>query len=125
MKTYWTGDYKKSCFNCIHSEKDAGSAEGMYEPPEPATAICTKEYDIDEFDNSISDAAQPEDELPELCGHYEPVLVDEICVCGKELKGIEREWPHWWSTYSLIPMCSEQCVKDMEKKTCEQLGISY
>ncbi len=113
--TYWTGNGDKNCFNCINSVKFKGSPASYYYPGDPDEAECNcTEVTEEILENNDYDT------LPDKCGHYSPVIVNEICLCGKEIHSTEIEHKHWFTWYYMQACCSDECVKECEKKAQEQ-----
>jgi len=114
-KIYWTGQSNKSCFNCINSAKFKGFPDTRLDPGEPNSTECgCPDVGEDLLDNN------DEEILPEKCGHYNPVMVDEKCYCGKEINRPEFEHEYWFNWFDNKPCCSDKCVKLLKKKYKEE-----
>jgi hypothetical protein len=105
---------KPTCFDCITTKIYRGTAGDYYSPPEPDEAECLNE-DVD--DKLFEENDYNEDDLPELCGQFQPKMIKKCGNkdCNKEMNVPEWSWKLWAATmWNNIPVCSKQCKQKVE-----------
>lgn len=112
-------EYKPTCFDCITTKIYRGSAGSYYSPPEPDEAECLNE----DVDNKLFEENDyNEDDLPELCGHFNPRMIEKCYCCSKEMNVPEWSWKIWAGTlYDCVPVCSEECKHNVEGEMQKEL----
>lgn len=111
---------KPSCFNCIHADIDPGHPGSYWDPPEPAQAYCGHQNVSEDLINNHS-----EDELPEKCGNFQPIMIEKCLLCDKPMNVPEYQWNIYAScpnSGESIPSCSEECKNayDVMNKLSEE-----
>ena len=61
-------------------------------------------------------------ELAKKCKHFNSVKLKQRCmVCDTEFEGKKSEWEHWAiGPLEDIPLCSEECVEELQPKLDKQ-----
>lgn len=125
---------KKSCWNCVHSERDPDYEDTPTQPGEPAAAICAFPFpnwfnyypEVDKaWDKIICQMEGGEfEEDATGCGFYEPlrVLFCDNCgePCGTPL--IEAPTSTLWEQSFF---CSEECKVISDEKTKEMIKEDF
>lgn len=106
-------DRKPTCWDCKLSFKDYGYTGDYNTPPEPATVECyCPDVDIDLLEGNDWN----EDAMPGICGHFEPLMINECRECKKELNIPEWSWKLWVHEWIDFAVCSEECQKKLQNK---------
>jgi len=116
---------KPTCFDCklaiiTRGYPDTRLDPGMPDMVEECNAI-DENGKLEEIKESVE---YNEDKLPELCGQFQPKMIEKCCNnnCSKEINAPEWSWKLWAHTlYDSIIVCSEECKKNVEDKTEKEM----
>ena len=119
-----------TCFECLNAKIYPGCHATLYEPSEPAEAECRLIFPLWWMQTYAEELTEPEEaealrrlieledklwmyhdfELPEHCGRFDPVLVENCAECGQQIDAALWEWGIWaMDMYEQRPACSEAC----------------
>lgn len=97
----------QSCASCVYGYYFEDRSVGIF-----------GEY---ECDNPTSEGDSSEN--GEGCLLFVPRLIEACGNCGRDIGKPEFEWKLWCSSvHSQIPVCSEKCQKELDKKMNSWIG---
>lgn len=118
--------YNKSCFTCRNAIIYHGHNGGLYEPPESThMEECRAENMTKEAEEKCENIDWDEEKCPNICGCYNPVIIDSCTNCKKTINTplFEHKW--FANLYESLPVCSENCKKDLENKFQKEIFDTY
>lgn len=101
---------KKTCFNC----KNLRKVKGDYSQGQSDLIDCTSSK-VDY--KTIGRLHNNSRILPEICGDYNPIMIDNCANCGKSINKPIWSWNFWVDeVFDKVPVCSLKCKKEKEKE---------
>jgi hypothetical protein len=100
----------KTCLNCIHGRKVINEDVFVNENARPYRIICARSEDIDDL---IKKDKWNEFQMPKVCGHYEPTMIEHCAYCKCSINVAEYLWDIWAGTNGR-PVCSSDCRVKLE-----------
>jgi len=109
-------EHKPTCFDCKLAIITGGYPDTRYEPGMPDMVEECNAIDengkLEELKESVE---YNENKLPELCGQFQPKMIEKCGNCNKEINSPEWSWKLWATTmWNHIPVCSKQCKQEVE-----------
>lgn len=107
---------KKTCFNCNNLRK----VKGDYSKGQSDLLDCTSsKVDYKKIDKLHNNSRI----LPEVCGGYDPMLIEKCSYCDKEINKPIWSWNLWVDeVFDKVPVCSIKCKKKREKEMNEAVN---
>lgn len=100
----------KTCLNCIHGSKVINEDTFPERTFKPYSIECARSRDIGDLGNKYN---WNEFYMPEVCGQYQPTMVD-CCAYCKSLINMEVYLWDKWAGINGKPVCSSDCRIKLE-----------
>ena len=96
---------KRSCHNCQHSRIIRGKSS--------VVDCLHPEVDFKLLDKHKNNPAI----LPQVCGHYRPVLIENCLHCNQPINQPAWSWNLWVEdVFEDLPVCCYRCQKQLQKE---------